>query len=314
MPGFQSQAFYNPAPAVEGDFASANPRATVLAGPGGLVAGDLGLVVGRFAWTTDEFVDADGAPGVANNYGSGPVAGFVHREQQGLIEVYLQSASMVVPQGFPVTLFDAGDFWAKNSGTTQALPGMKAYANYADGTITFAASGAAGSASGSASSIAAATSSFTGSIANDVLTVTAVGSGTIYPGTSISGTGVAAGSKIVDQLTGTPGGIGTYALNIPEQNVASETISGTYGVLTVGGTVAGTFGVGDTLSGSGVVAGTTITGLITGAGGAGTYVVDNNTVVSSTAITAGTQIETKWVCRSSGLPGELVKMSSWLQG
>lgn len=314
MPGFQSQAYYNPAPGVEGDFASANPRAIVLAGPGGLVAGDLGVIVGRFAWTTDEFVDADGAPGVANNSGSGPVAGFVHREQQGLIEVYLQQASMAVPAGFPVTLFDAGDFWAKNSGTTQALPGMKAYANYADGTITFAASGAAGSASGSASSIAAATSSFTGSIANDVLTVTAVGSGTIYPGTSISGTGVATGSKIVDQLTGTPGGIGTYALNIPEQTVSSEAISGTYGVLTVGGTVAGTFGVGDTLSGSGVTAGTTITALLTGAGGAGTYVVDNNAVVTSTAITAGTQIETKWFCRSSGLPGELVKMSSWLQG
>lgn len=312
--GFQTSAGYNPAPAVAGDFASTNPRATVLAGPGALVAGDLGLIVGRFAWTTDEHVDADGSPGVANNFGSGPVTGFVHREQQGLIQVYLQEASMVVPAGFPVTLFDAGDFWMKNDGAAQALPGMKAYANYADGKATFAASGAPGSASGSASSIAAGASAFTGSIAGNILTVTAVGSGTIYPGTTVAGAGVAANTMIVDQLTGTSGGIGTYSLNIPEQTVASEALTGAYGILTVGGTVAGSFGVGDTLSGTNVVAGTTITAPGSGIGGAGTYIVNNNTVVTSTAITAGLQIETKWYCRSSGLPGELVKISSNPQG
>lgn len=312
--GFQTSAGYNPAPAVAGDFASTNPRAMVLAGPGALVAGDLGLIVGRFAWTTDEHVDADGSPGVANNFGSGPVTGFVHREQQGLIQVYLQEASMVVPAGFPVTLFDAGDFWMKNDGATQALPGQKAYANYADGKASFAASGAPGSASGSASSIAAGASAFTGSIAGNILTVTAVGSGTIYPGTTVAGAGVAANTMIVDQLTGTSGGIGTYSLNIPEQTVAVEALTGAYGILTVGGTVAGSFGVGDTLSGTNVVAGTTITAPGSGTGGAGTYIVNNNTVVTSTAITAGLQIETKWYCRSSGLPGELVKISSNPQG
>lgn len=314
MGAFQSQALYNPAPAVEGDFASTNPRATVLAGPGALVCGDAGVIVGRFAWATDEYVDGDGAPGAVNNFGSGPVTGFVHREQQGLIEVYLEEASMQVPAGFPITLFSEGDFWAKNNGTGQALPGMKAYANYADGKVTFAASGTPGTASGSASSIAASTSSVTGSISGNVLTVTAVGSGTVYPGTTLSGTDVASGTQIVAQLSGTPGGVGTYSVSIPEQNVASTTISGTYGTLTVGGTVTGTFGVGDTLSGTGVVAGTEITALISGTGGAGTYAVNNNTVVSSTAITAGTSIETKWYARSAGLPGELVKISSWSQG
>jgi hypothetical protein len=38
--------------------------------------------------------------------------------------------------------------------------------------------------------------------------------------------------------------------------------------------------------------------------------VDNNTVVASTAITAGLSVETKYFARSSGLPGELVKISS----
>jgi hypothetical protein len=318
--GFQTQAYYNPAPGVEGDFASTNPRATVLAGPGGLIAGDNGLVVGRFAWTTDEFVDADGAPAVANNYGAGPVAGFVHREQQGLITVYLEEATMLVPKGFPVTVFDGGDFWVKNNGSAQALPGMKAYANFADGTATFAASGAASGGTSSASTIAAETSSSTGSISGNVLTVTAVASGTIYPGTVISGTNVATGTQIVEQLlpleTGEAvGGIGRYSVSIPEQTVASTAISGGYGLLTVGGTLTGSFGPGDTLSGTGVTAGTTIWQQLTGTtGGAGTYVVSPSQTVSSGAINSATNVETKWVCRSSGLPGEIVKISSWPQG
>lgn len=314
MGSFQSQVLYNPAPGVAGDFASTNPRATVLAGPGGLICGAAGVIVGRFAWATDQFVDADGAPAVVNNFGSGPVSGFVHREQQGLIEVYLQGASMLVPAGFPITLFSEGDFWVVNDGASTALPGMKVYANYADGKATAAATGTATTASGSASSIAAETFSATGSIAGNVLTVTAVGSGTLYPGATISGTNVASSSQIVSQLSGTTGGIGTYAVSIPGQTVASTTISGTYGLLTVGGTVAGTFGVGNTLSGTNVVAGTAITALVSGTGGAGTYVVNNNTAVSSTAITAANNVETKWFVRSSALPGEIMKMSAWPQG
>ena len=115
---------------------------------------------------------------------------------------------------------------------------------------------------------------------------------------------------IVSQLSGTTGGIGTYAVSIPEQSVASTTISGTYGTLTVGGTVTGTFGVGQTLSGTNVVSGTAITALGTGTGGAGTYIVNNNTSVSSTTITGATNVETSWYCRSSGLAGEIVKISN----
>lgn len=308
--GFQTQVGAQPAPGVEGDFASTNMNQySVLAGPGGLVAGPDGLTAGRFAWLDYSQADADGAPAVANNFGSGPVGGFVHRDQQGLITQYLESSSMLIPAGFQVTLFDSGDFWVKNNGTTQALPGMKAYANFADGKVTFAATGSGSSASVTGA-IAAGSASVTGSISNDVLTVTAVGSGTLYPGATISGTDVASGTKIVSQLSGTAGGVGTYAVSIPEQDVASTTISATYGTLTVSAVSSGALGVGDVLSGTGVTAGTTITALGTGSGGTGTYVVDDNTAVSSTAITAGTNVETKWYCRSSGLAGELVKISS----
>jgi len=320
MGDMQTQAYYNPAPAVEGDFASTNPRATVLAGPGGLVCGDAGVIVGRFAWASYQNVDADGAPSVVNNFGSGIPTGFVHREQQGLIENYLQASTLLVPKGFPITLFDLGDFWVKNNGSTQALPGQKAYANMADGTASFAAAGAPAGAVSTSWSISAQTFSVTASIAGNVLTVTAVGSGTLYPGAVISGTGVATGTAIGTQLTGTPGGIGTYSLTTPEQTVASETITGTYGLLTLTTVSSGTFGVGDTLTGAtaGVTAGTTITQFITGSGGSGSTAAVNLTQTSSSGsegnLTGATNVETKWYCRSSGLPGELVKISPLVQG
>lgn len=309
--GFPTRVNSVMAPAVEGDFCSANPRWSALAGPGGLIAGVNGLTVGRFAWLSSAFIDQDNAPAVANNFGSGPVAGFVHREQQGLITAYLGEASMLVPAGMPVTVMDNGEFWVRNNGAAPALVGQKAYAAYADGKASFAASGAPGTASGSASSIAAApTNTFTGTIVDNVLTVASALVGAVALGATLSGTGVASGTKIVSQLSGTPNGLGTYAVNIPEQNVTSTTITGVSGVLTVGGTVAGSFGVGDTLSGTNVVAGTTITQQLTGTpGGAGTYSVDNATVVGSTAITAGLSIETNWICRSYGAVGELVKIS-----
>lgn len=314
MSPFQTFVSTQPSPAVAGDFASANPRFSVDAGPGGLVSGPLGLFVGRFAWLSYDLVDSNDAPAEANNTGTGPVAGFVHRDQQGLITQFLSEASMLIPRGFAVTLMSGGDFWCVNDGAVEALPGMTAYAAYADGKVSFAAAGSPGSASATGA-IAASTFAVTGSIANADLTVIAVSSGTVVPGSTISGTNVATGTKVVSQvlpLTAgeTLGGVGRYNVNIGEQNVVSEAIAGTYGTLTLSGTVTGVFGVGDTLSGTGVVAGTAISALGTGTGGAGTYIVDNNTVVASATISAGTTVATKWFARSTALPGELVKISS----
>ena len=65
-----------------------------------------------------------------------------------------------------------------------------------------------------------------------------------------------------------------------------------------------------TVSGS-VVAGTYITANVTGSGGSGgTMVVSNNTNVGSQTISAASNVETKFYCRGSALPGELVKISS----
>lgn len=68
------------------------------------------------------------------------------------------------------------------------------------------------------------TASFTASIATTTLTVSAVASGTIKLGMEITGTGVAAGTRITNFGTGT-GGIGTYTVN-NSQVVVSTAMTG----------------------------------------------------------------------------------------
>lgn len=310
--GFQQQVYGQPAAGVAGNRASQNPIFSYDAGPGGLVAGS-SLFVGRFAWVTPP-LDPNGTPTEANSFGAGAPDGFLMNEQQGLNTIYLSNAGMQVLQGAQMALQIAGDFWVVNDGTTDALPGMFAYADLATGKVSFAATGSPTTGpSATGSDIAAATFSVTASIANDVMTVTAVGSGSVRNGATISGTSVESGSKVLEQLTGTTGGVGTYRVSITDQTVASTTVSGTYGIFTVGTlTTTPVFAVGQKLNATGaVVAGTTITQALTGAGGTGsTFVVDNNTVVSSQTISALVSVETKFKCRSAGTPGQIVKISS----
>jgi len=304
---FPSTVSVQPAPAVAGDFASSNPRWNVLAGPGALVAGPAGVTVGRFAWV-------DPARRLVANQGSGAPDGFVHREQQALITAFLAEGSNIVPPGFGITLHSGGDFWVMNDGTTQAQINQKAYANYADGKVTFGATGAPVSAASVTGSVAASTASVTGTIADNVLTVTAVSSGVLVPGGTITGTGIATGTKITAQLGGTPGGIGTYQVTPGEQTVASTAVSETYGTMTVTAVGSGAVGIGDTLSGAGVTAGSRVTAFGTGTGGTGTYIVDPTQAPASTTITVAGNVETKWIAASIGLPGELVKMTSHQMG
>lgn len=311
---FQVSTNQFPAPAVAGDFASSNPRASVLAGAGQIVAATGGVYVGRFAWLDP--VTNGVASNVAYAVGGRAPDGFVKRNFNALITAYLGSTSFIIPAGLPVDLFNDGDFWAVNSGTTVAVPGQKAFANYGTGLASFAAAGATPSSGGtsSAATIAASTASVTGSIADTVLTVTAVGSGTLVVGGTLSGTGVQTGTQITGQLSGTTGGIGTYSVSIPHGTAtASVTISETYGTMTVGGTITGTFAVGDVVASTNAVAGTVITALGTGTGGAGTYIVSpTQTISSAEAVTAYGNVETKWYAQSFAAPGELVKISTRL--
>lgn len=132
----QSSINVNPAIGLPGDFASANPRHSVIAPPGGFQAGPNGLTVGLAAW-------ADAVTGqTLSNTGTGLPTGILHRNMQALTAAYLQEYSYTVPAGFPIgELFDDGDLFVKNFGSTAVAVGMKAFATLANGTFTFAAAG-----------------------------------------------------------------------------------------------------------------------------------------------------------------------------
>jgi hypothetical protein len=317
---FQKTVNAVPAPGVAGEFASTNPRHSVLGGPGGLVAGGAGVAVGAFGWLDLATYT------IVNNFGAGKPNGFVHRAQQALITSYLGEATLIIPGGFMAgELFDSGDFWVANNTGNPVLPGQKVYVNNATGQVAaFAATGTppTGGTTDTGSIAPITATSVTGSIAivpggigpgtnPTILTVTAVGSGTLYPGVTLTGTGVQTGTTIVAQLTGTPGGVGTYTVSIP-QTVASTTITAHGAVLTVAGTITGTFSVGDVISGTGVSAGTFITALGTGTGGAGTYIVSpSQTVAGPITVTALSGTESDWYAASlgTGAAGEVIKIS-----
>jgi len=126
----------------------------------------------------------------------------------------------------------------------------------------------------------------TASITGNIMTVTVVGAGSVVNGAIIAGTGVTAGTQIQKQLTGTTRGVGTYQVSI-SQSVASGTITGSYGTMTVSAVASGALAVGQTVSGTGVTAGTVITALGTGTGGTGTYFVSPSQTASSTTVSAG---------------------------
>ena len=323
MPGgFQTQVYNQPVQGVAGDRWGQNPIATYPAGPGGLVADSAGVQIGAFCWVTPP-TDPNGTGSLATQAnGTGNVAGFLYNWTQALNTVFLSDGSLVIPQGLPVGLAIQGDFLVTNNGTTIATPGMKAYASFGTGLASFAASGApTTAATATGSSIAASTFSVTASIQNDILTVTAVASGTVVRGATISGTGISGSPQITSQITPllsneATGGIGRYTISPSQQkSVASQTVSGTYGTFTVGTMTVGTqFVVGQTLAATGsVVAGTQVTQLLTGTGNAGsTFAVSNNTVVSSQSISAYGNVETKWYAASVAQPGGIVKITSWV--
>jgi len=371
--GFPKQYNGVQAPAVEGDFAATNnPRATVLSDAGAFVAGVNGTTIARFAW-----LSADGRS--IDNTGAGVPLGFIARRQQGLITTFLANGSMGIPTGLPVVVHNVGDFYVRSS--NGATRGQKAYANSVDGSVTFAATGTPPTSASVTGSIAAnvvtgaiAVNTATGSISGTTLTVTAVGAGSVLgTGLTVAGTNVDTATVIVAQLSGTAGGVGTYQVSVSQvasstsltltgagltvsavttgtlavgqtitgsgiaagttiiargtgtggtgtyvvsvsQTFASGTITASGGTLTVTAVGSGAIYLNDTISGSGVTVGTYVSGFLTGTGGTGTYLVSASQTASSTTITVAAGVETKWYAASTAAAGELVKMTSHAQG
>ena len=132
--GFQTTINLQPAPAVAGDFASANPYDSVLAGPGALVAGSSGLTIGKFAWLDPTQTMANNSP--VSGSSTGP-NGFVHRGSNfAQITTYLAETSNLVPAGMPVTLHEGGDFWmVSTTAVTTLTTNLKAFASTTDGSL-----------------------------------------------------------------------------------------------------------------------------------------------------------------------------------
>lgn len=302
MSGFQKTVNLTPAPAVAGDFASSNPRATVLAGPGGLVAGALGVAVGKFAW-----VDDDGS--TVQSFGTATKApqGFVHREQQALIQVYLAESGMNIPQGFPVVLHNEGDFWAKLAGDNAATIGAAIYADYSNGDVCAVAAPAG------ASVTASMGATFTASGSGTNLTVSAV-TGKITVGETLGITaGITAGTTVVSQTSGTPGGAGVYVTSAAT-TISAATATSFGNTLNVTAVGSGVLEVGDAVSGTGIPSGAVVASQVSGtAGGVGIYTLDTaaTAYAASTTVTAVGGVLTGWKAQSVAAIGELVKISTW---
>lgn len=115
-------------PAFDGAFASCNPRTQVLAGAGGLVAGNPdGVAVARFGWAnadTGRVLNERGSPSDRLGFVL-PVCGSWQR-------IYWNESKRWLRPGLAVTLCTRGDFWVCFPGG--ALRGQRVYAGALDGT------------------------------------------------------------------------------------------------------------------------------------------------------------------------------------
>lgn len=127
--------------------------------------------------------------------------------------------------------------------------------------------------------IAAAVSTITGGvITGNVLSLTSVAGAAISTGMVLTGGTVVAGTYIVS-------GSGLSWIVNQAQSVTSATLTGTPILMSVTGTVIGTIVPGMILSGSSITLNTVVTGVGTGIGGAGTYLVSVSQTVPAINLT-----------------------------
>jgi hypothetical protein len=111
------------------------------------------------------------------------------------------------------------------------------------------------------------------------------------------------------QLTGTPGGAGTYTF--VHADVSSEAMTSTSTVLDVTAVGSGVLGVGDVLTGPS--GSPQITGQISGtpAGGVGLYQLSGAAISFASGTITVAAIATLWKVKSKAGAGEVAKISTW---
>jgi hypothetical protein len=172
-----------------------------------------------------------------------------------------------------------------NPGTAGVLVGDDVYFPTSTGSLyglTKVAAIASNSAALTASIAQGGTASFTANFAGNVMTVTAVASGTITIGMLLSGTSLGSGTYITNNVTGTGSGVGTWGVSVT-QTIGNVTVSGTATIMTVSAISSGIISTGGLLAGGTVQANTYIIAPGTGLGGTGTYYL--NTSQSGTTAT-----------------------------
>ena len=139
---FQTAINITQALAVDGQFASTNPRRSLLSVEGGFKAGAGGVFIAQFAW-----VDATNT--LLSGTGAGLPSAFIANVMTGFNGLMYGSgspggATFFIPSGFPVgNAFTSGDFWVRNRGAGAVVVGMKAFAGNTNNAGTqFAAAGA----------------------------------------------------------------------------------------------------------------------------------------------------------------------------
>jgi len=211
--GFQRIINQQPAPAVAGDFASNNPRTSLVpAVDSGLVAGDANVRVGYFAWAANDgkvYSSLAAAAAVG-----GATIGFVARQPNipsALITAFLGESVMTLQIGLPVTLQTSGDYWVDLAAID---PGDGIFALATTGApslvddATTEPTGFAGASQSKVNAVTAATTTI--AVTTGIMTIATVSSGVVEAGQRVTGTGVPYGVRILYQIGGTPGGAGTY--------------------------------------------------------------------------------------------------------
>lgn len=280
---FQTQINDYQAPGVPGDFASLNPYSSVLAGNSALVAPEGGLVVGNFFW-----VGPDGE--TSQSFVAGWQVAFLGRNMQALITEFLQEATMVVPEGFMVTGFNGGDFFANFP--AGAAVGNFVFADPNDGTPVASPTNAAPTL-GTATASAGFSGTATLVNGNTTLNVTAVTNGIISVGDhvadSTTGANIPAGTTIVAQLTGTAGGVGTYQMSAAAGGAGvGDTVVTTSAAMLVTAVASGSLNEGDVFTGTAVAAGTSVVGQATPFKGVASLAT--NTTLTVTSVQPGTDL------------------------
>ncbi len=214
--GFQKIVNQQPAPAVAGDFASNNPRTSLVpAVEAGLVAGDANVRVGYFAWAANDGKVYSSL--AAATTAGGPTIGFVGRQPNipsALITTFLAESIMTLQVGMPVTLQTSGDYWVDLAAID---PGDAIFALATTGApslvddSTTEPTGFAGASQSKVNAVTAATTTI--AVTTGIMTIATMASGVVEAGQRVTGTGVPAGTKILYQISGTVGGAGAYQTN-----------------------------------------------------------------------------------------------------